>query len=519
MIRFKIDNRETSAEENTYVLAAARTLGIHIPTMCHLESLEPFATCMLCIVKDRNTGKLFPSCSVRPEEGMDIITNDTEVREARKTALELLLSDHVGDCEAPCQISCPAHMNIPLMNRLLASGKFDAALEVVKRDIALPSILGRICPAPCEGACRRKPIDQAVSVCLLKRYAGDFGKIKVKLEKPSGRRVAVIGSGPAGLSAAWYMQLRGIACEIFDEGTAPGGALRYRVPKKDLPEEVLDREITTILDTGVIIHSGYRVDKEDFTEICKKFDAVVIATGDFTEDQQNWEVDFTEKGFAADKKNYTTNLPGIFVAGNAMRSQKMAVRASGQGKEAALSVHQYLSGEEIQGEPRIFNSRFGKLMEQEYQYYLLDSLPGERIEPNAGNNSGFDQEEVMKEAARCMHCDCRKIDNCRLRDYSEEYGADQRHYWNNERKPVTKSLQHELVVYEPRKCIKCSLCVRLTEKYREKIGLSFIGRGFDVEIGVPFNEELRIALTDSAREAAEVCPTGALAFKNQVNEK
>ena len=93
--------------------------------------------------------------------------------EARKTALELLLSEHVGDCEAPCQITCPAHMDIPLMNRLLARGKFAEALQVVKKDIALPSVLGRICPAPCEGACRRRSVDEAVSICLLKRFAGD----------------------------------------------------------------------------------------------------------------------------------------------------------------------------------------------------------------------------------------------------------------------------------------------------------------------------------------------------------
>jgi len=518
MIRLKIDNREIVTEENTFVLAAARELGIEIPTMCHLDSLEPFATCLLCVVKDRNTGKLFPSCSVRPEEGMDLVTNDTEVVEARKTALELLLSDHVGDCEAPCQISCPAHMNIPLMNRLLATGKFDAALEVVKRDIALPSILGRICPAPCEGACRRKPIDGAVSICLLKRYAGDFGNITVKKEKSSGKKVAVIGSGPAGLSAAWYMQIRGISCEIFDDGEAPGGALRYKVPKKDLPEDVLDREITSILETGVIIHSNYRVDKEKFEEICKKYDAVVIASGDFSEDQKEWGVDVTEKGFASDKKKYTTNIDGVFAVGNAIRSQKMAVRAAGQAKEGAFAVQQYLSGEKILGEPRIFNSRFGKLMDQEYNHYLLESVPGKRNEPASGIDSGYNREEVRNEAERCMHCDCRKMDDCRLRDLSDEYGADQRHYWNTERKPVTKSLQHELVVYEPRKCIKCSLCVRLTEKHREKIGLSFIGRGFDVEIGVPFNEELRIALTDSAREAVEACPTGALSLKNKVKE-
>jgi NADPH-dependent glutamate synthase beta subunit-like oxidoreductase len=518
MINLKIDGRETKVKEGTYVLEAAKALGIEIPSMCHLDSMEPFATCMLCIVKDRNTGKLFPSCSVRPEEGMDITTNDTEVYEARKTALELLLSDHVGDCEAPCQISCPAHMDIPQMNRLLAMGEFDAALDLVKRDIALPSVLGRICPAPCEAACRRKPIDQAVSICLLKRYAGDFGNITLKQEKHSGKKAAVIGSGPAGLSAAYYLQIRGITCEIFDSGIAPGGALRYKLPKEDLPEEVLDREIAAILRTGIIIHSGHRVDKEEFAGIREKFDAVVIATGDFSEDQQDWGLDFSEKGFTADKKKYTTNLEGIFVAGNSIRSQKMAVRASGQGKEAAFAVQQYLSGEEILGESRVFNSRFGKLMEKEFQYYLLESVPDNRFEPGAGMKTGFDQEEVRKEAARCMHCDCRKLDNCRLRDLSDQYAANQKHYWNTERKHISKSIQHELIAYEPRKCIKCSLCVRLTEKYREKIGFTFIGRGFDVEIGAPFNEELRNALTDSAREAAEACPTGALAFNNREKE-
>ncbi len=201
------------------------------------------------------------------------------------------------------------------------------------------------------------------------------------------------------------------------------------------------------------------------------------------------------------------------MAGNAIRSQKMAVRASGQGKEAAFSVSQYLSGRTVQGEPRMFNSRFGKLMEEEFPYYLLESVPGNRLEPSGGDESGFSKEELIAEATRCMHCDCRKVDNCKLRDLSDEYQAEQRHYWNPDRKPVSKSLQHELLVYEPRKCIKCSLCVRLSEKHSEKIGFTFIGRGFDVEIGAPFNEELRGALTVSAMEAAEACPTGALALK------
>jgi len=410
-------------------------------------------------------------------------------------------------------------MDIPLMNRLLAAGKIDEALDVVRRDIALPSILGRICPAPCEGACRRKSIDQAVSICLLKRFAGDSGKPAMPAGgkiKPTGKKVSIIGAGPAGLSAGWYLQLGGIACTIFDAGEQPGGALRYKVPPEDLPEEVLDREIKTILDAGITMESGHPVDKEEFTRLTRDYDAVLLATGDLSKDQENWGLEFTDKGFTTEKNTYQTNLPGVFVAGNAIRSQKMAVRAAGQGKEAAWSIRQFLAGKPVTGEPRMFNSRFGKLLEEEFPYYLLESSGGKRMEPAGGKAGGFDPEEVITEASRCMHCDCRKLDDCRLRELSHDYGASQRHYWNQERKSISKSLQHDLLVYEPQKCIKCSLCVRIAEKHKEKIGFTFIGRGFDVEIGAPFNEELRAALTGSAAEAAEACPTGALAMKTEV---
>ena len=175
MITIKINNREIQVEEGASVMKAAQQLGIDVPNMCWHDELEHFTSCMLCLVKDNTNGKLFPSCSVKAAVGMEVVTDDEEIAEARQIALELLLSEHVGDCEAPCQIGCPAHMNIPLMNRLIAAGKFDESLEVVKRDIALPAVLGRICPAPCEGACHRRTVDEPVSICLLKRFVGDEG--------------------------------------------------------------------------------------------------------------------------------------------------------------------------------------------------------------------------------------------------------------------------------------------------------------------------------------------------------
>jgi hypothetical protein len=218
MITLKINNKEIQVENGTSVMKAAQQMGIEVPNLCWHDELEHFTSCMLCLVKDESNGKLFPSCSVQTAEGMEVITDDEEIAEARQTALELLLSEHVGDCEAPCHIACPAHMNIPLMNRLIAAGKFDESLDVVKRDIALPAVLGRICPAPCEGACHRKTVDEPVSICLLKRYVGDEGaEPEIIPAKKTGHKVAVIGAGPAGLAAAYYLQLRGIqviACSI-----------------------------------------------------------------------------------------------------------------------------------------------------------------------------------------------------------------------------------------------------------------------------------------------------------------
>jgi NADPH-dependent glutamate synthase beta subunit-like oxidoreductase len=140
---------------------------------------------MICLVKDNKSGKLIPSCSTIVHEGIDITVSDEEITEARRTGLELLLSDHVGDCDAPCTIACPAHMDIPQMNRLLASGNYDKALKIVKQNIALPAVLGYICPAPVK-VHAAKPIDGAVSICMLKRFFGEKGNFKEQISESTG---------------------------------------------------------------------------------------------------------------------------------------------------------------------------------------------------------------------------------------------------------------------------------------------------------------------------------------------
>ncbi|VAW21983.1 Glutamate synthase [NADPH] small chain [hydrothermal vent metagenome] len=517
MINIKINNKEVQVSKGVSVMSAAKQAGENIPAMCWHEELEHYTSCMVCLVKDASTGKLFPSCSVKATEGMEVITLDDEIYEGRKTALELLLSEHVGDCEAPCQTACPAHMGIPQMNRLIAEGKFRESLQVVMQDIALPSVLGRICPAPCEGACRRKSIDEAVSICLLKRFVGDEAYEAVfkslEIQPLNGKKVAVIGSGPAGLAAAFNLQLRGYSCTIFEKEGYPGGLLRTGIADGKLPGSVLDREINNILSLGVRLNLNEDIDAGRFAAVREEYDAVVLATGNLSGAMKKWGLDTTEKGVRVNKNTYETSEEGIFAVGNALRPSRLAVRSVGQGKEAAFSVDQFLSGKTVKGEPGTFNSRFGRLIKDEFAEYLKESVPGRRFHPKEGIGKGFSVDEVKKEALRCLHCDCRKIDNCKLRDFSDEYKANQRRFSFGERKRVVKHINHDMVIYESQKCIKCGICVRLTEKHGEKFGFTFIGRGFDVVVGVPFNEELKKGLTKTAKIVVEGCPTGAISMK------
>lgn len=516
MIHLKIDNKDISVPEGTTVLDAAKASGISIPSMCFLrKDFDNHPSCMVCLVKDKKTGNLVSSCALKVTEGMDIASEDQEVKEARKEALELLLSDHVGDCEAPCSLTCPAGMNIPQMNRLITSGKFDEALQVVKEEIALPYVLGYICPAPCEKACRRKQVDEAVSICILKRFTAQADSSTEFVILPKNKSVAIIGTGPAGLAAAYYLLKQGYSCVLFDKNEQAGGNLRYAIPDDVLPKKALDAEITIIQKLGAEFRFKTLINAENFdTEIRKNFDAVIIATGDITSSGHLTSIFENSKiGISADEGTLITSMSGVFACGSVIRSQKMAVRAVAQGKVAAMSAHRYLSGLELQAPHKMFNSRFDKLLPVEVDEYLKESVPGKRLSPINGHLEGFSPEEAMKEAARCLHCDCRKLDNCKLRVYSDEYNADRKKYSLGTRKVLSKHIQHDLVVYEPEKCVKCGLCVNIANEHKEEIGLSYAGRGFDVHITVPFGQTVKEALMVSAKACVEACPTGALAFK------
>jgi len=518
MPELTIDGRSVTVPEGTTILDAARTVGIAIPTLCHHEGIAAGTSCFVCVVRVDDRETLVPSCATEARDGMRVDAGSDDVVAARRMALELLLSDHVGDCMGPCQAVCPAHMNIPRMIRQIAAGDMRAAAATVKARIPLPAVLGRICHAPCERACRRDEKDAAVSIMLLKRAVGDTDIAQPVPHLPqyapsSGKHVAIAGSGPAGLSATYYLLQRGHACTIFDEREEAGGMLRYGVAPDDLPHDVLDAEIDAIRRLGAEFQLGQRVDAGRLAELRDTFDAVILACGELDEERRAaWpEVPLGKKGIQVNPHTLATSLPGVFAAGDAVRPARKAVNAVGAGRVVALSVSGFLETGTATGPANRFNSRIGKLLPGEVEGFMQEAEPDERVVPAGGGDSGLTADEAAAESRRCLHCDCRKADACALRDHSEALGAKQRRFHADHRKPFRQSRQHANVVYEPGKCIKCGLCVQVTETRGEALGLAFVGRGFDVRIGVPFDEQLGQALAATAEECVSACPTGALA--------
>jgi NADPH-dependent glutamate synthase beta subunit-like oxidoreductase/NAD-dependent dihydropyrimidine dehydrogenase PreA subunit len=181
----------------------------------------------------------------------------------------------------PCQTNCPAHIDVPLYVGLMSEGKHQEALEVIREKVPFPHSLGLVCPHPCENECQRGAVNQAISIRELKRFAAekDNGRWlkKLPLQKKTGKNVAVIGAGPAGLTAAWYLTLKGHQVTVFEVLKEAGGMMRSAIPRYRLPNAVLAKEIKYITDLGVKVLLNQKI--TDLDKISQNNDAVFLAIG------------------------------------------------------------------------------------------------------------------------------------------------------------------------------------------------------------------------------------------------
>ncbi|MGC9022670.1 MAG: FAD-dependent oxidoreductase, partial [Dissulfurimicrobium sp.] len=284
-ITVKINGQTARFKPGLTILEAARDIGVFIPTLCFLEGLEVSRRpCMMCLVDVEGRGRV-RACSTQIEDGMIVITHSKEIEELRAKRLQALAEVHYGDCRAPCNLTCPGGINVQGYVNLIARGEFEAALRLIKERNPLPVSVGRVCPRFCETRCRRVLIDEPIAINHLKRFVADHalehGLYRDETGSPTGRRVAIIGGGPAGLSAAYYLRKYGHETTIFEAEEGLGGALRYWLPGYKLPKRPLDAEIKAILNMGVHVKTGRRWG-EDFTlkDLQDQgFEAVFIAVG------------------------------------------------------------------------------------------------------------------------------------------------------------------------------------------------------------------------------------------------
>lgn len=513
-----IDGRTVAVQSGESILAAARKLAIDIPTLCFLEKCGPLNTCQVCLVK--LNGKLVPSCGTKVTPGMVVESESEEVHEARRTALELLFSDHVGDCLSPCHRLCPLQLNIPVMLRHVEAGRMLEAALLVRQSLPLAGVLGRLCHHPCEQGCRRGNWDSPAAIKDLERHVTDwefgFGVLPTMRNAPltakpsSDKRVVIIGAGPTGLAAAHHLARQGHDVTVVDRRAQPGGTLRD-VPETDLPATVLNHELNALATASVTFRCGVSLSKDVTLDgLARGFDAILVAVGETTQ-AEGEQLGLPMNGNAVKADPNTCRLPQekSFAAGSVVRPQKQLIRAMAEGRAAAECVDRFLRSQPVRRSEKPFSSVMGRMTPGELKQFLRSASPASRM--SCDRCAAVSRATANTEAARCLHCDCRSSGNCVLQHYAQAYGVDANRF-RGDKRPFEQQLQPGGIIFEPGKCILCGICVKLTEHAGEALGLTFIGRGFDVRVSTPFNQAIEAGLQKVGAECVQHCPTGALTF-------
>lgn len=284
IIKFTLNGKECTCEEGEFLLGAAKKNGIEIPSLCDHPSVKVYGACGICTVEVAGVPKLLRACSTKVKDGMVINSETERVKKSRRIALELLMSDHTGDCIGPCSLNCPAGTDCQGYLKKIADGDDHGAVEIIKKKLPLPASIGRVCPHPCEKKCRRQYVEEPLSIAALKYFAADNDlksePFRADAKAATGKKVSIIGGGPAGLTAAYFLALKGHSVTIYDAMPQMGGMLRYGIPAYRLPKDVLDAEIAQIKSYGVEFKNNIKVGKDiSFDEIRRTSNATLIAVG------------------------------------------------------------------------------------------------------------------------------------------------------------------------------------------------------------------------------------------------
>ena len=358
----------------------------------------------------------------------------------------------------PCKTACPAGVDVPRYVRLIAEGKYEQSLAVIRERVPLPCVCSYVCLRFCEAKCRRSELNQPIAIRALKRFVSEnyFQRWKenLKAPAPTEKRVAILGSGPAGLTASYYLRRLGHEVTIFEASSSPGGMLRDAISNKRLPKEALRRDIDEILQMGVELRLNTR--KTSLDELFKEgFNAVFLAVGNTYVGMPAFgtgegAIEITPRGsIAVDPEALATSREGVFAGGDVVLggisedfiqhlaehwegkgkhfinilvnqitfhrgdSSRSAIRAIASGRQAASSIDRYLGGEgiidEALAEPDEPSPWLGR--DEGFADWICLSEPYRPPPPQfAGLGKAeppLDEKAAVAEAKRCLRCDLR----------------------------------------------------------------------------------------------------------------
>jgi formate dehydrogenase major subunit len=254
-------------------------------------------------------------------------------------------------------------------------------------------------------------------------------------------------------------------------------------------------------------------------------DTVIAAVGQAVERElaEREGLEVTGWGVKASLQTFETSLPGVFAGGDAVLGADVAVRAVAAGRIAATSIDQYLAGKQVRGPEELVAIAMQPVDEEEraVMFRQIEGsarvatpmlAPEERLDGFEEIDKGLGEAQARDEAVRCLSCGCASAGGCGLRSYATAYGADPYRFLGQRRR-MERDASHPDVVYEPGKCIMCDACVRIAAEAGEELGVSIIGRGFQVSVAVPFDQKMSDGLRLVARRAADACPTGAISLR------
>ena len=515
MPQLTIDQRTVSVPPGATILDAAHLAGVIIPTLCHAPGLPHQTACLVCVVQVVGSPRLTPACGTPATEGMVVTSHSPAVQEARRTAMELLLGDHEGECLAPCENACAAGIAIPKLLRQVSSGDMGGAVATLKSRLALPALLTRLCGAACEKGCRRgvvarqqgatgKPLDHAVAIGAVEQAVLDHDRSAPWLPTPlpaSGKHIAVVGSGPAGLAAAWVLIQAGHACTVLEKDSVIGGGLRHAAALASFSPELLHAELNELVRLGVIFCPNVNLaTAADLDRLARNHDAVILALG------ESLDVLASNLGLTppdAIGHNHRSGWSQVFIARS--NANRQAVRSAVEGRSVATTVSRYV----LNGGAAVFAEKNWSMRNLPKRPWNLDIQALRSTQALAQDLGG---ELAAQEAERCLQCGCAKAEGCRLRSVAATLGAESKRY-SGTAMAGEPDRSHRLIDLDPAKCIACGLCVAWCELHRPPVGLGFTGRGPRLGLGLPLGHRLAELSDEAAKSCAALCPSGALAVK------